>query len=134
MGYLSALGIADSNLSLEQQVRWHLTSNCYPPVPLIMVPVAVNAIDAVISDEPNAEIPLPEGVSFRGNSDFAPAYAIVETLRLEAFTITAFNPWEPDEDGNILCLDCMNSYDPDDIVTDPQWNDPRCEECHYKNK
>jgi hypothetical protein len=42
--------------------------------------------------------------------------------------------WEPDEDGNIMCLDCMNPYTPSEIVTDPRWNDPRCEECHHKSK
>ena len=84
MGYLSALGIADSNISLEQQVSWHLSSNCYPPVPQFMVPVAVQAVNAVLSYEGGEDIELPEGVSFRGDRSVN-AYTIVENLHLWAF-------------------------------------------------
>lgn len=84
MGYISALGIADSNTSLEQQVSWHLSSNCYPPVPQFMVPVAVKAVNAVLSYEGGNDIELPENVYFHGENTVN-AYTIVENLHLWAF-------------------------------------------------
>lgn len=84
MGYISALGIAETDTTLEQQVSWHFSSNCYPPVPQLMVPVAVQAIDLIIGDEGDALVELPEGVSFRGNTEVT-AYDIVESLYLWAF-------------------------------------------------
>lgn len=84
MGYISALGIAETDTTLEQQVSWHFSSNCYPPVPQVMVPVAVQAIDLVIGDEGDALVELPDGVSFRGNTEVT-AYTIVENLYLWAF-------------------------------------------------
>lgn len=133
MGFQTALGIANSDLPLEQQVRWHLTSNCYPPVPEIMVPVAVEAITAIRSGNTDDEVTLPEGVTFRGSS-VADVYEIVDALHLGAFTITADNPWNPTEDGYIICVDCLNEYEKQDILGDPNYSDPRCEECYYENK
>jgi hypothetical protein len=84
MGYQTALGIAETNISLEQQVSWHFSGNCYPAIPQLMVPVAVKAINAVLSTKGGESIELPEGVSYRG--DVKPnAYTIVENLRLWAF-------------------------------------------------
>lgn len=87
MGFISALGIADSDISLEQQVSWHFSSNCYPPVPQQMVPVAVKAINAVLSYEGGEDIQLPDGVSFRGDTK-PNAYTLVEHLHLWAFVYT----------------------------------------------
>ena len=83
-GVLDDLGIS---LSIEEQIRIHLTSNHYPPVPSMMVPTCIEAIDAV-NDAGlwNLEIPLPEGVSWRG-CDTAPASAIIEAHHLEAWLI-----------------------------------------------
>lgn len=84
MGYASALGIADTDISLEQQVSWHFSSNCYPPVPQMMVPVAVKAIEQILYSDGGELIQLPEGVSFRGETELN-AYTIVENLYLWAF-------------------------------------------------
>lgn len=84
MGYISALGIAETDTTLEQQVSWHFSSNCYPPVPQIMVPVAVQAILMVLGEEGGDTVALPEGVSFRGDTEVN-AYTIVENLYLWAF-------------------------------------------------
>lgn len=84
MGYISALGIAETDTTLEQQVSWHFSSNCYPPVPQIMVPVAVQAILMVLGEEGGDTVELPEGVSFRGDTEVN-AYTIVENLHLWAF-------------------------------------------------
>lgn len=83
-GVLDDLGI---HLDLEQQIGIHLSSNHYPPVPSIMVQPCVEAIDAV-NDAGlwELEIPLPEGVSWKG-SNTAPAYAIIESHHLDAWII-----------------------------------------------
>lgn len=84
MGYTSALGIAETDTTIEQMVSWHFSSNCYPPVPQIMVPVAVQAILMVLDEEGGDTVELPEGVSFRGDTEVN-AYTIVENLHLWAF-------------------------------------------------
>jgi len=43
-GVLDDLGI---HLDLETQIGIHLSSNHYPPVPKFMVPICIEAIDAV---------------------------------------------------------------------------------------
>lgn len=84
MGRMNAEGIAETELPIEKQIEWHLTSNCYPPVPKFMVKPCVEAIDACNEEDWNREIELPEGVSFRGLT-FATASAIVESHRLETW-------------------------------------------------
>ena len=80
------LALAD-NLTIENQIAIHLSANHYPPVPAIMVQPCVEAIDAV-NDAGlwDLEIPLPEGVSWRGLTT-APAHAIIEQHHLDAWII-----------------------------------------------
>jgi hypothetical protein len=84
--FATDLALAD-NLTIETQVEIHLKSNHYPPVPSIMVQHCVEAIDAV-NDAGlwDLEIPLPEGVSWRGLNT-APAHAIIEAHHLDAWII-----------------------------------------------
>ena len=84
--FANDLALAD-NLTIENQIAIHLSSNHYPPVPAIMVPTCVEAIDAV-NDAGlwDLEIPLPEGVSWRGLTT-APAHAIIEAHHLNAWII-----------------------------------------------
>jgi hypothetical protein len=84
MGSMQAMELAsgDYNLGLEDQIRIHLTSNHYPPVPVSMVPVCMEAIDMVNTGLPWGKVKLPEGVTFRGLPE-APAYDIVEQHHLE---------------------------------------------------
>lgn len=84
MGYATALGIAESDISLETGVSWHFQTNCYPPVPQYMVPVAVEAILCAVMDEWDDVLDLPEGVTFRGQ-DTAPVASIISDLHLDAF-------------------------------------------------
>lgn len=83
-GTLENLGIS---LSIEDQIRIHLSSNHYPPVPKTMIQPCIEAIDAV-NDAGlwDLEIPLPEGVSWRGLTT-APAHAIIEAHHLNAWII-----------------------------------------------
>ena len=84
--FANDLALAD-NLTIETQVEIHLKSNHYPPVPSIMVQPCIEAIDAV-NDAGlwDLEIPLPEGVSWKGLTT-APAHAIIEAHHLNAWII-----------------------------------------------
>ena len=84
--FANDLALAD-NLTIENQIAIHLSANHYPPVPAIMVQPCVEAIDAV-NDAGlwDLEIPLPEGVSWRGLTT-APAHAIIEQHHLDAWII-----------------------------------------------
>jgi len=88
MGSNMATELADKdlfpNLTLEDAIGMHLRGNHYPPVPLSMVPVCIEAINAYNEDEGSRLIPLPEGVSWRGSLE-APAYAIIEAHHLDAW-------------------------------------------------
>ena len=84
MGLMTTLGIGELELTLEEQIGFHLRSNLYPPVPLSMVQPCVDAINAYDNEDYHAEIQLPEGVEWRG-SNYAPASAIVEGHRLDGF-------------------------------------------------
>ena len=84
MGLMNAMGIAETDLSLEEQLAWHFSSNCYPPIPKQMIPTAVAAIEAYWDEDLSRMIPLPEGVSFRG-SDEVSARNVIESYRLDAW-------------------------------------------------
>lgn len=68
----------------ETALRWHLSSNHYPPVPASMVPVCAEAVLMASSGEWDAMISLPDSVSYRG-MDVAPVWAIVEAHHLQPF-------------------------------------------------
>ena len=72
------------DLSMESAIGMHLRANHYPPVPLSMVPICIEAIDAYWEDDLNREITLPEGISWKGK-EYAPAYAIIESHHLESW-------------------------------------------------
>lgn len=89
MGNLHAREFADmaqeGEISMEQAIAWHLRSNHYPPVPLSMVQPCIDAIRAIADEnDVDAEITLPKGVSYLGNTT-APAWAIVEQHHLDSW-------------------------------------------------
>lgn len=94
MGYLSALGSIETLQDLRSAISLHFSSNCYPPVPQFMVPVAIEAINFVLADEWNAEVTMPSGVSYRGRESVS-AKDVVESLYLQAFVDYLYNL--PDE-------------------------------------
>lgn len=71
-------------LDLEMAIGYHLQGNHYPPVPLSMVEPCIEAINAYWDEDLNREIPMPEGVTYRGQ-DTAPAWAIIEQHHLDAW-------------------------------------------------
>ena len=83
MGRLSLDGMLDE-VGFAQALRWHLTHNHYPSVPLTMFNVCVSAITAVSLGNDSEDIPMPEGVKFRG-SDSGKAYELVSSLHLDGF-------------------------------------------------
>jgi hypothetical protein len=92
MGSNFATELADNDLfdlDLETAIGYHLQGNHYPPVPLIMVQPCIEAIDAIHAGDGDILIDMPEGVSYRGNTQ-APAWAIAEQHHLQA--------WLPEDD------------------------------------
>jgi len=85
VGYAYALGIAESGLELATQLHWHFTTNCYPPVPLEMVPVAEAAINLTNRGEADEMVAMPDGVEHRKYGTQVPAWVIVNSLHLGAF-------------------------------------------------
>jgi hypothetical protein len=88
MGSVTAIGLAESELDLEKQLAYHLQGNHYPPVPLSMIPVCVEAIDAAYDEDWDKEIEMPEGVFYKGKTT-APAWAIIEQHHLDWFITPA---------------------------------------------
>jgi hypothetical protein len=86
MGSMQAyeMALQAEAVGLEHVVTWHLRSNHFPPVPYMMIPVALAAIEYGREDDYDTHIKLPEGTTFRG-SDSATVGEIVEALHLDAF-------------------------------------------------
>ena len=86
MGSVTAIGLADSVLDLETQLRIHLTGNHYPPVPVSMVQPCIDAIDAYYDEDFDRMIDMPMvgdfQILYRGDTQ-APARAIIEQHHLE---------------------------------------------------
>lgn len=93
MGHITAMGIAETDLTIEQQIEWHLKGNHYPPVPSSMVTPCVEAIDAYWEDDLEKEIDLPEGVTYRGMTT-APAREIIINHHLDAWCIDSEEEFE----------------------------------------
>lgn len=92
MGYATALGIADTELDLETKIKWHFTSNCYPPIPSVMVAPAVVAIRLAESGDADEMVAMPDEVEHRKYGSQVPAWVLIESLHLAAFV-----GGEPDE-------------------------------------
>jgi hypothetical protein len=90
MGMMNAIGMTETNLTIERQLEWHLRSNHFPPVPTSMVQPCIEAIDAWYDDATDRNISLPDGVRYKGLT-VAPAWAIIEQHHLGAWL------QEPDE-------------------------------------
>ena len=88
MGSVTAIGLADTTLDLETQLKYHLQGNHYPPVPVQMVQPCIEAIDAYYADDFDREIAMPKvndyQITYKGKTT-APAWAIVEQHHLEWF-------------------------------------------------
>ena len=81
MGYMNAVSMAETNISLEQAIQWHLRSNHYPPVPSEMIPVAVKAIERCRESNYKSTIKAP--FEHRVHGWNVPAHVIVDSYHLE---------------------------------------------------
>jgi hypothetical protein len=79
MGYTQALRVLDL-ITLEGDLRWHLQNNHYPPVPDVMIPIALKAVILCRNDQFNKTIEIP--IEYRMGW-MVPAYVIVEAYHLE---------------------------------------------------
>jgi hypothetical protein len=88
MGSVTAIGLADTTLDLETQLRYHLQGNHYPPVPVEMVAPCIEAIDAAYDEDYERVIDMPMvgdfQIRWRGLTQ-APAWAIIEQHNLSWF-------------------------------------------------
>lgn len=101
MGKLFAdeLSGGEFGLGMSESIRIHLAHNHYPPVPAIMVPVCIQAILSYRANLNGDEIiPMPNGVSWRGNSS-APAWAIIESHHLDSWCESDDDYYETDSEA-----------------------------------
>jgi hypothetical protein len=85
MGIMNLLGILETDQPIEEKVRLHLATNCYPPVPSEIVSVCLLAVNLAREGKADAEIGLPLGMVYLGNKSSAPASAIIDNYHLNLF-------------------------------------------------
>lgn len=78
------LASGEFGISTESAIALHLQYNHYPAIPTKMVEPCLEAIRACIEGNWHIEIPMPEGVSYKGLTT-APAWAIIEQHHLDAW-------------------------------------------------
>ena len=69
---------------IEKSLEFHFCYLCYPPVPLYMIPTAVEALEKVVSGNGCFSIDLSYGVTWRRESSVR-AIHVVKSLYLQAF-------------------------------------------------
>jgi len=88
MGSITAIGLADTTLDLETQLKYHLQGNHYPPIPTVMVQPCIEAIDAYYDKDYSRKIELPYfnevQITWKGNT-WTTASALVSHAHLEWF-------------------------------------------------
>ena len=87
MGYNTAVDLSE-NLDLETSLRMHLRGNHYPPVPVEMVPICIEAIELAKEELWDEEIQMPLINDFQvmyKNRQTAPVWAIIEQHHLQAW-------------------------------------------------
>jgi hypothetical protein len=88
MGSMQAAGMAElvdeGRVDLDTVLRWHLTSNHFPPLPVELAGPAREAIEAIEAGDYDRAIRLPAGVTWR-NRRSAPARECAEAWHLDSF-------------------------------------------------
>ena len=82
--FANELASGDLLKNLDQQLSIHFQYNCYPPVPLIMIDTAIEAINHYNAGYFNELLSLPDGITYQGK-DSARAYKIIQNFRLDAW-------------------------------------------------
>ena len=83
MGRMALEGMLEQ-ASEDQALRWHLSSNHFPPLPESLIPVAKRAIQAARRGQWSMKITLPEEFTWKGQST-APVSACITEWHLDAF-------------------------------------------------
>ena len=84
MGRMTAMEIAETELTLEDQITWHLQANHFPPIPKSMVKPCMEAIELANKGYWEAKVSLPDGVGYQGLT-VAPVSAMIEQHHLETW-------------------------------------------------
>lgn len=74
-----------SQTDRDTALQWHLTCNCYPPIPARMFAVARVALRLANQGKWDKPVHLPAGMAYRDGGNTATVTQIVRTLHLEAF-------------------------------------------------
>ena len=84
MGYASALDFAE-NADQDTALRWHLTSNHFPPLPVGLVEPAKEAIANALDGEHDKPVDLRGFATYKDGSSSAPTWACIDAWHLHAF-------------------------------------------------
>jgi len=88
MGRMGAEAMAEQvregALHLQAALRWHLQSNHYPPLPEVLIPAAMRAIERGNKEQWHRRVRMPKNLLFRGKT-LAPVGDLIEALHLESF-------------------------------------------------
>ena len=84
MGRMTAMAIAESHFDIRTQLSLHLTHNHYPPLPLEVLDVCLEAIDKANEGQWDDRVMLPEGMYYRGDTS-APVWSVIEAHHLDAW-------------------------------------------------
>lgn len=87
MGKLTEMVIANTDLPLEQKLKWHLHGNHYPPLPMSLVSACLEAIELARLDYYTAQVKLPDGLEYDGLSILS-VDELVEACHLDGFIHT----------------------------------------------
>lgn len=88
MGLMSLLEMLEMTDDIEKVLHWHLTSNCYPPVPEEYVPLCAEAIRVVrmkTDSEEKTVLQLPEGFFYKDVEKTVDAETVISAFHLEGF-------------------------------------------------
>lgn len=84
MGHMHAMEItAMENVSLHQKLKWHLTGNHYPPIPLAMIEPAIEAINLCNEGQWDQLVATP--YRHKKYGDESPAWVLIEHMHLNEF-------------------------------------------------
>lgn len=89
MGTTGALGMVEAVdrgwIDQEGALRWHLTTNHFPPHPEELIPVAIKAIELAQGEEWEENVDLPENIEWKDGRIAVHAWEVIESLHLDSF-------------------------------------------------
>lgn len=83
MGAIALAGMLEEGTE-EQALSWHFSSNHYPPIPLVVIPIAKAAIRLARKGKWDSLVNLKGTCTWRGAAK-APVSACIEGWHLEQF-------------------------------------------------